>query len=378
MDGDGKEQWPSMISYNGHFKKGKKHGKGKLEYPVAEKKHKKVIGGIEEKTKEEYYEGMFENGEFNGKGVYVWSDGRKFKGHFVNGKMTGLGMFTWKDNRKYFGYYLDDVKHGLGEYSWPDGRIWKGGWKFGIQHGRGVLIKKNVNGETVKRGIWVDGKRVEWLDPKDTEWPKGIDEVNLEMFEENEISIEEEAPPIEEMKKSEENNKGGFFGNFSNLIEKISDTVQKKKTISLTTNMDEYLKEYMKSYLEPPKTPKSPTSKSISKQNSALGKNRDPKDNMFIRKSVDQSSPPVSSIKQEIILDKRDGDVVKSMASSNGEIKNTENQKNNILNPKKTWNENEIDRDFYGVQKIKSNEKINFNENDLNVELNKNLGNEEK
>ena len=60
-----------MISYNGQFKQGKKHGKGKLEYPVAEKKNKKKVIGeaIEEKTKEEYYEGMFEDGEFNGKGV---------------------------------------------------------------------------------------------------------------------------------------------------------------------------------------------------------------------------------------------------------------------------------------------------------------------
>jgi len=40
--------------------------------------------------------------------------------------MDGKGEFVWPDGRKYVGAYIEDKKHGFGEFEWPDGRKYKG------------------------------------------------------------------------------------------------------------------------------------------------------------------------------------------------------------------------------------------------------------
>lgn len=37
----------------------------------------------------------------NGKGVFVWPDGRKYEGEYVDDKKEGFGKFTFKENRVY-------------------------------------------------------------------------------------------------------------------------------------------------------------------------------------------------------------------------------------------------------------------------------------
>ena len=36
--------------------------------------------------------------------------------------MDGKGHYVWTDGRSYEGEYLNDKKHGYGEYTWADGR----------------------------------------------------------------------------------------------------------------------------------------------------------------------------------------------------------------------------------------------------------------
>ena len=52
--------------------------------------------------------------------------------------MNGKGVFTWTDGRKYEGDYLNDNKEGFGTFWWPDGKIYKGNWKGGKQDGEGI------------------------------------------------------------------------------------------------------------------------------------------------------------------------------------------------------------------------------------------------
>ena len=44
----------------------------------------------------------------NGKGKFVWSDGRTYDGEYVNDKKQGHGIFTWPTGKKYDGQWLDN------------------------------------------------------------------------------------------------------------------------------------------------------------------------------------------------------------------------------------------------------------------------------
>lgn len=70
------------------------------------------------------------------------------------------GMFCWSDGRRYVGEYLNDKKDGYGELFWPDGRIYKGMWRNGKQEGKGTLISSK--GER-KMGIWKNGQIERWI-----------------------------------------------------------------------------------------------------------------------------------------------------------------------------------------------------------------------
>jgi hypothetical protein len=54
-----------------------------------------------------------------------------FNGEWLNNKMHGKGVFTWSDGRKYEGDYHDDKKSGYGVFTWPDGRMYEGMWLNG-------------------------------------------------------------------------------------------------------------------------------------------------------------------------------------------------------------------------------------------------------
>lgn len=70
----------------------------------------------------------------------------------------GKGVFQWESGNRYRGYYEKDQRHGYGEMYWNDGSIYKGKWKNGLQHGEGIL--QMPDGRT-KEGIFQDNKFIE-------------------------------------------------------------------------------------------------------------------------------------------------------------------------------------------------------------------------
>ena len=56
--------------------------------------------------------------------------------------MNGKGTFVWSDGRKYEGQYVNEKKEGYGQFSWPDGRCYMGNWKNGKQDGKGIYRNK--------------------------------------------------------------------------------------------------------------------------------------------------------------------------------------------------------------------------------------------
>ena len=71
------------------------------------------------------YEGEYQV-RMNGKGKYVWKDGRKYTGQWQENRLNGFGTYTWPDGRKYQGEWKDNQIGGVGFYVYPDDKYYIG------------------------------------------------------------------------------------------------------------------------------------------------------------------------------------------------------------------------------------------------------------
>ena len=107
------------------------------------------------------YVGNWFDNKINGKGIYYYNDGRIYEGEFVDNVKDGKGKMSWKDGRIYYGYFKNDKKNGIGMYIWSDKRVYVGFWKDNKQDGFGKYINPKEN--SIKYGVWDNGKKKEWL-----------------------------------------------------------------------------------------------------------------------------------------------------------------------------------------------------------------------
>eukprot|EP00873_Tetraselmis_striata_P038340 jgi/Tetstr1/458604/TSEL_045007.t1 len=68
-----------------------------------------------------YYEGAFADGEIQGEGVRVWSDGSSFTGTFVHGEPSGPGVWVGANGARYEGEFQGYTRHGEGTLQLANG-----------------------------------------------------------------------------------------------------------------------------------------------------------------------------------------------------------------------------------------------------------------
>ncbi len=126
-NGKGKKQYTTSV-YEGQFKDGKAHGKGKEVWDNGNT-----------------YEGNYVNDLKEGKGIYTWSSGNTYNGEYKNNLREGQGVFTWKESGdRYEGEYLAGERHGKGTYIWKsNGNSYTGDWKNNERTGQGVFTWAN-------------------------------------------------------------------------------------------------------------------------------------------------------------------------------------------------------------------------------------------
>ena len=92
-----------------------------------------VWKGFGDKETHPKYVGDVKNGEPNGLGVIIYTDGSKYVGRWRNGKRNGQGTFTFSDGRKYIGDYKDGFEWNGTDYD-KNGNIYLkwvyGEWKY--------------------------------------------------------------------------------------------------------------------------------------------------------------------------------------------------------------------------------------------------------
>lgn len=125
--------------YDGEYKDGMKHGRGKL----------RMANG-------DVYEGEFKEDQMHGRGMIKYQNGDTFDGKFQNGVKNGRGVFKSKLGAIYDGEYSDDLRNGRGMYTSTDGGVYEGGWKNDVINGRGVY---NYASSDVYDGEFKNGKK---------------------------------------------------------------------------------------------------------------------------------------------------------------------------------------------------------------------------
>ncbi|KAL0913587.1 hypothetical protein M5K25_017058 [Dendrobium thyrsiflorum] len=170
-EGSGKYIWSDGHTYEGEWRRGMRHGKGKLTWPSGAVYDGEFSGGYMHGSglyvgpDKSTYNGRwklnlkhglgqqsFPNGDvFNGSwiqgnieelGKYVWANKNIYEGYMRGGKMSGKGTLTWENGDAYEGSWLDGMMHGCGVYTWNDGGCYVGTWTRGLKDGKGTFYPK--------------------------------------------------------------------------------------------------------------------------------------------------------------------------------------------------------------------------------------------
>ncbi len=153
-NGYGTYQNTSVI-YQGYFRDGKYHGKGKLQ-----------------KTNGEIYEGSFEDDLYHGKAEWVCpaKNIKKYIGSFSNGNPEGYGELTYTNADLYIGQFQEGKRHGKGKMIVKEEgdifipRVYEGTFENDLKEGKFTLIQEGVRDRwldvviSYEKGVEVDRK----------------------------------------------------------------------------------------------------------------------------------------------------------------------------------------------------------------------------
>ena len=84
------------------------------------------------------YVGQWKNGQKNGRGQQIWSDGSVYEGYWFHNMAHGKGRLIHSQGTIYEGYWAFDQAHGTGLYFTVEGSIFQGNWHEDKQHGFGI------------------------------------------------------------------------------------------------------------------------------------------------------------------------------------------------------------------------------------------------
>lgn len=104
------------------------------------------------------YEGEFKDGKYHGKGRHTTSSGATYVGDFENGKYHGQGVATLKSGSTYTGEFRDGRMNGQITFIAANGNKYVGEFKDNRMHGQGTATR--ADGSVIHSGEWVNGKPV--------------------------------------------------------------------------------------------------------------------------------------------------------------------------------------------------------------------------
>lgn len=150
-----------FFTYVGERMKGKRHGRGRLEFADGGFiegdcfRYGEIEGkGFRSWPNGDTYSGSFVAGERHGSGVMIYANGSQYEGEWhLNARSGNNCIMKYEDGEEYVGDFAEDRRHGDGVMRYKDGSRYEGPWRRGVPHGRGRLISP-LN---VIEATWIDG-----------------------------------------------------------------------------------------------------------------------------------------------------------------------------------------------------------------------------
>lgn len=150
--------------YDGEFKDGKRHGKGKQiddEGDVYEGEffNDQYNGkGRMDYVDGDIYQGNWKDGIPHGKGVMIYTNGDKYEGDFEDGDIHGSGTMIYTNGNKYVGEWDGGVRHGQGKTTFAESKgFYEGNYRNNKRDGKGIL---KLEGDPVKEGYFEEGEYI--------------------------------------------------------------------------------------------------------------------------------------------------------------------------------------------------------------------------
>lgn len=141
-DGTGKVVWSDGSTLEGSFARGMVNGKAS---------YKDTRDGSS-------YVGDYVDDMFQGTGTLTFDDGQKYVGQFKEGYFHGQGTYYFEDGSWYTGTFSWDTMEGQGTYYYVTGEKYVGAFFNDLFHGYGTLY--DATGQVIRTGKWVAGRFV--------------------------------------------------------------------------------------------------------------------------------------------------------------------------------------------------------------------------
>ena len=152
--------------YEGDLLNGLPHGKGRLtqdrcEYEGQFENGVKQGRGVMQWANGDMYDGSWYKGMWDGDGVLVRAAGTtpfRYVGKFATNAMHGIGKITFSDGTEYEGRFEDNTIAGKGKLTFPSGDRYVGSFSQGRAHGMGQLYSgkyKSTFSGHFKGGVFV-------------------------------------------------------------------------------------------------------------------------------------------------------------------------------------------------------------------------------
>ncbi len=146
----GKGEYVSKtFKYEGEFNEGLKQGRGVYVWDNGDRYEGLFAGdrpdgdGKYQFANGDRYEGQVSQGAINGRGVYVSRNGDTFEGPFASGKLNGVGVYRFASGDRYEGEMSDGRIHGKGRYVARNGDVIEGRFIDGKPDGIGTYRFSN-------------------------------------------------------------------------------------------------------------------------------------------------------------------------------------------------------------------------------------------